>query len=240
MGTVYNANIVRNGLVLHLDAANKKSYSVNETIWKDLSGKNRDGTLVNGVGYSSEMSGTLVFEATDDYISIPHDSEISAQVFGTSTNFTLSCWVNTTTFQNWSCMIGKMFGASYSNSTVGIWCNATGYQVVAGSNENSNPAGSYIILSLTAQTNTWYNISAVGDGSNLLFYSNGELVTSASFTGITRTRTENTSPIIIGRRIISTGPSHTGKISNISVYNRGLSIDEIQQNFNALRGRYEI
>jgi hypothetical protein len=31
-----------------------------------------------------------------------------------------------------------------------------------------------------------------------------------------------------------------GNISNVSVYNRLLSADEVAQNFNALRGRYGI
>ena len=48
MGIAYNTSIVRDGLVLHLDAANKKSYPGSGTVWSDLSGNDRNGTLLNG------------------------------------------------------------------------------------------------------------------------------------------------------------------------------------------------
>jgi hypothetical protein len=238
MGIAYNTSIVRNGLMLHLDAANLKSYPGSGTAWTDLSGNNRHGTLINGVGYSSNNNGILTFDGLNDYVTVPHDTTISQQVFGTSTNFTLSSWVNTSVFKNWATVISKTFGSSYSNTTVGIWINSTGYQVVAGSNEGGNPGGSSIILSLTATTNTWYNIVAIGNGVNLLFYSNGDLVASAAFSSITRVRSENTEPITIGKRATTVDPTHSGSISEISVYNRALTATEIRQNFEATRGRY--
>jgi hypothetical protein len=210
------------------------------TTTSDFSGQGNFGTAVNGPTYSTDGGGSFVFDGVDDYITIPHNSTISSSVFGTSNNFTLSSWVNVSTFQNWACMINKAFGSSYSNTTVGLWSNSGGYQVVVGSNENSNPGGSTIVLSLSAQTNIWYNIVAVGNGTQFLFYSNGNLVSSANFSSITRTRTENTEPITIGRRATGVGPSLAGKISTVSVYNRGLSAAEVQQNFEATRGRYGI
>jgi hypothetical protein len=51
MGIFYNTSIARDGLVLHLDAANKKSYPGTGTTWKDLNGNGNNGTLINGVGY---------------------------------------------------------------------------------------------------------------------------------------------------------------------------------------------
>ena len=40
MAVNYNTSIVTNGLVLALDAANRKSYSGSGTTWTDLSGNN--------------------------------------------------------------------------------------------------------------------------------------------------------------------------------------------------------
>ena len=53
MGIGHGADIVRNGLVLHLDAANKKSYPGTGTAWNDLSSNNNftlnnSPTLSNG------------------------------------------------------------------------------------------------------------------------------------------------------------------------------------------------
>jgi hypothetical protein len=52
MGIPYNTNIVRDRLVLHLDAANKKPYSGSDIVWKDLSGQGNSGTLINSVVFN--------------------------------------------------------------------------------------------------------------------------------------------------------------------------------------------
>lgn len=51
-------NIVEDGLVLYLDAANKKSYPGSGTVWKDLSGNGNDGTLTNGPTFGSTNLGS--------------------------------------------------------------------------------------------------------------------------------------------------------------------------------------
>ena len=66
----HSPRIITNGLVLALDAANVKSYPGSGTVWKDLSGNNNNGTLVNGVGYNSGNLGYLAFDGTYDYVSI--------------------------------------------------------------------------------------------------------------------------------------------------------------------------
>ena len=69
--------IIPDGLILHLDAANTKSYPGSGTVWKDLSGNGRDGTLIDGVGYSTDNGGTLVFDGTDDYVDCGNDNILS-------------------------------------------------------------------------------------------------------------------------------------------------------------------
>jgi len=64
MGIAYNTNIVRDGLLLHLDAANVKSYLGSRTTWNDLSDKGNNGTLVNGPVYSSNGKGSITFDGT--------------------------------------------------------------------------------------------------------------------------------------------------------------------------------
>ena len=44
----YYGNIVKDGLVLCLDAAKKDSYPRSGTLWNDISGGQRNGTLING------------------------------------------------------------------------------------------------------------------------------------------------------------------------------------------------
>ena len=66
-------NIITDGLVLHLDAANPKSYPGTGNIWSDLSGNGNNGILTNGPTFSD---GAIVFDGGDDLTRITHNSTI--------------------------------------------------------------------------------------------------------------------------------------------------------------------
>ena len=68
MAFFHSPNIVTNGLVLALDAANPKSYPGSGTTIYDLSGNGNHGTLNNGVGFSTNYKGILTFDGVDDYV----------------------------------------------------------------------------------------------------------------------------------------------------------------------------
>lgn len=68
MSFFHSPNIVTNGLVLAWDAANPKSYPGSGTTIYDLSGNGNNGTLYNGVGFSTNYKGVLTFDGTNDYI----------------------------------------------------------------------------------------------------------------------------------------------------------------------------
>lgn len=90
MSLGHGASVVRSGLVLHLDAANVKSYPGTGTAWNDMSGNNKnfviDSTNVayNTLGY---------FSLTDAGFSI--NSNIT-----TSTTSTCVYWIKTTDIQS--------------------------------------------------------------------------------------------------------------------------------------------
>ena len=54
MGVAYNPSIITDGLVLALDAANKKSYSGSGTSITDLTNNNTTATLNGTHSFSSE------------------------------------------------------------------------------------------------------------------------------------------------------------------------------------------
>ena len=53
MATIGGSNIVTDGLVLSLDAANRRSYPGSGTAWSDMAGNNNIGTLTNGPTFNS-------------------------------------------------------------------------------------------------------------------------------------------------------------------------------------------
>ena len=70
MGFYRAPQIVTNGLVMYLDAANPKSYPTTGTAWYDRSGNGNTGTLTNGPTFNSGNNGSIVFDGIDDYVSL--------------------------------------------------------------------------------------------------------------------------------------------------------------------------
>jgi len=254
MSLNHGARIVTDDLMLHLDAANPKSYSGSGTTWYDVSGNGRHATLrgTSPASFDSRNKGVLDFAPSNaSYATIDHDSEISSAVFDSSDNFTLCGWVYVQSYISYGTLINKANGGSYSNTTNGIWIENTSRRIagVSSTAENSNPSGSIIYPaygSSNAETNKWYHITYCGDGTTARLYINGVQVNSSNFSNITRTRGSTTNPIVIGSRNANTNYTLTHSaeldsfVSSVSAYGRGLSPEEINQNFNALRGRFGI
>jgi hypothetical protein len=242
MGVGYNPKIVKSGLMLHLDAANLRSYPGSGNTWFDISGNGRNATLLNGVAYSSEKSGCLDFNrTTDSYATIPHDAAISSQVFGASTTFTLSGWFVVDEYVDYATLIQKANGGSYSNSTNGIWMEATNEILgISASNVGSNPAGSTARVYYNATPGQWYNVVWTGDGTTASLYINGVFINSILFSSLTVARSENSSPITIGTRSTISTPELDGRIAVVTAYNIGFTQNQVSQNFNAMRGRFNI
>ena len=91
--------------------------------------------------------------------------------------------------------------------------------------------------------NSWLNINYVGLGTNSTkVYINGEDTNQAGggVYNISRTRNTNTADIAIGTRSspnLST-PQLDAFVASVHVYGRGLSADEIKQNYEATKGRF--
>ena len=81
MSTRYNARIVSDKLMLHLDAANPKSYPGSGTTWKDLSDRGHDMTLVNGPTFNSGFGGYLKFDGSNDSATVEIDNLAGSSIF---------------------------------------------------------------------------------------------------------------------------------------------------------------
>ena len=218
MGVSYNTSIVRKGLVLHLDAANFKSYPGTGTEWLDLSGNSNDGTLVNGVGFDSDNKGSMTFDGVDEFVS----TEVGINSFFVENGVTLTKWVKFS--ENNKDMLSGSLGSS--RLYVGRHGNSGTFQAGAGSTF-SRDAKQLI-------SNVWYNLTVVfADGSADAFVNTDLIHTfSTSFSATPAT-------FFVGD-LGEESHNYDGNISNVKIYNRALSITEVQQNFEALRGRYGI
>lgn len=230
MSIAYNTSIVRNGLVLHLDAANRKSYPGSGTNWTDLSGNGNNGTLINGVAYSTDNNGIMSFDGTNDYVRVPHNPNLS---FGSS-SFTIDMFFNLNSLSNVPRFMQKGLVGN-SNAEFLFIINSSGFFSFA-TNSTGTATFSTSPSDWSPALSTWHHAAIVKVGTTLSYYRNGEYFYQST---VDSTMFSGTSDLTIGSTI-TPGNFLNGKLPAIKMYNRALSAVEIQQNFNALRGRYGI
>ena len=188
----------------------------------DLSRAGNHGSCINGITYDASNGGSLVFDGTNDHISLP---SINLQQ-----NFTLECWAYIT--GDGSSIFGQ--GITAANQGLHILWNAYNSRgMIFGMYANDLDTPSYN-LSL----NTWHQFVFTYNHSTYLkqFYADGVLINSG-----TGSAYSGSGQFYIGS--IYGSPVHgfaKGKISKALGYNRVLTAQEVAQNFQASRGRYGI
>lgn len=219
MGLGHGAGIVRSGLVLHLDAANRKSYPGTGTAWNDLSGNGINGTINGSPTFSNNY-----FDITGDttYISIPN-----ATLNPRTNEFTYSTWVNfdstdgvDTIFENGSWTDTLLFRFETSQFTVYAEGGLRG------------------TLTWIPVTGSWVNL-VLRRKAGIVDLKVNNVSSGTPFSMTTDINLANTN-LFLMKSQHTTGQFTNGKISYFSVYNRGLIDSEISQNFEAFRGRYNI
>jgi hypothetical protein len=236
MSLGHGSNIVRDGLVVHLDAANIKSYPRTGTTWTDLKSIGNTGTLIDSPTFDSANQGSFVFNGSNNYIAYNTN-------LGAFDNMTIQMFVkpksNAGGFRGFAAAnynagpdfsTGFNIDMSTSSTTSFNKCHFEGgiLRVDYGTN----------FLSTSLPFNEWYNICFTVSPTTVQFYLNGEA-------GMSTARLNNFSTtigmdyLVIGRRHLNATTSDS-QISLVQIYNRALTAVEVKQNFEAHRGRYGI
>ena len=207
------------GLVLHLDAGNIRSYAGTGNTAYDLSGLGNTSALTNGPTYLSSNLGAFVLDGSNDYILVNSQANILSK-----TAYTKIAYIYISNFSTANNIISGGFSGQHA-----FWMSSTD-KLHAGHNGAWNTVVGATSLSL----NTWYFAAVTySDSTGWKLYLNGrEDGTSASTTTFTGNQ-----EIVIGA--YSSSNNFTGRISNIQVYNRALTATEIFQNYHATKGRYK-
>jgi hypothetical protein len=220
MASIGGPNVVEDGLVLALDAANSRSYPRTGTTWSDLSGNGNNGTLVNGPTFSSGNNGSIVFDGVNDRITLGDRASLRP------TSITHCAWVNGSEFTSWHGIISNMpsWGTGFSMQ-IGIT------QKIA-----LMISGNYLTTSYTPLINTWYYICGTHNASNTLntLYVNG-IIENTTTRAISYTANAVTD---IGCFYTGGTLRFVGQISNVLTYNRALTAQEVLQNYNATKSRF--
>lgn len=235
MGVSYNTNIVRNGLVLYLDAANTKSYPGTGTTWNNLNGSGSNATLVNGVGYSTANNGGMVFDGTNDRGTLTTPITSNSQQ-------TYEVWVKALPSNSATDDFGYILHNSIGTQLLSTYM-AIGYAGTIGElprNEIFAVIGTQwatMGTGVIADANTIRQIVLTWDGLTQTAYVDGIQKVSQPRTTVP---SNFSTTMGIGDVRNSTYRQIVGNIYGIKIYNRALSAAEIKQNFEALRGRYGI
>ena len=219
MGIAYNTSVVKDGLVLYLDAANPKSYPGSGTVWKDLTIGN-DGTLVNTPTYI-EANRSIRFDVSDG-VTLP-DS------LGYTTEVSAFAWFKSlgTPTGGYHIILGPQ-ELEISVPTVGEL--RTGIV--------TTPTTRYVSNHGSGLTDgNWHYIGFTFAGTTKTSYIDGAAVGTLTTAGDLNATFPNRT---IGRFGLSTQYFLNGEVSQVAVYNRALLATEIKQNYEALRGRYSI
>jgi len=259
----YYGGIVKDGLVLDLDAAKLDSYPRTGTSWKDISGNGNNGTLTNGPTFNSDNGGNIVFDGSNDY------APISGPNFFTITNpnpsqenksatFNVAPWypvydnftyefvckpTNTATVVAQSTsgtpgIVGQRYITNANKSTDGQ--NNGNFVISVGTNAiqvfDHGDAYMPCLLSHTITISTTVNISITVINKQPSLYINGVFIKTGLTSPKTKVELSGIGPAVsagvYGR--------FSGNISIFKYYNRALSSQEVLQNYNATKGRYEL
>ena len=230
-------DIVTDGLVLNLDAGNPYSYlsGSSGTTWSNTVAVSSSisGTLVNGPVYSN---GAITFDGVDDYGLI---SNTNLLTFGNNP-FSISFWMKPINFStNYRTVLSNY--SDYNVDYISYFYCAIFNGGGAGFNRELtilDSAGNWTsgIPKVSLTDNEWVNIVITRTGNIVTIYKNTLPTVGAGSNTLNFSGTRSTK--IFGG--VSNISSTQGSLSNLQIYNKALSQTEVQQNFNALRGRYGI
>ena len=217
------ATIVQSGLILNLEAGNINSYPRTGTLWRDLSGNNNNGTLVNVPTFDSANGGSIVFDGTNEYVSFSSNISLTNKI-------TVEVWINlnTTTSQNSGWILGRegSYRLIYTSNSFTWVCSTL---------NNDWYTNGTSVSSASLVTSGMYQVVGTYDGTHNKIYVNGVLInTGVPISG----NIKNIGTYNLFKTDASNVDYGKGKLHLHRFYNVALSEQEILQNYNATKGRF--
>lgn len=230
---------VTDGLLAYYDAENNTGtgHSFATTTWKDLSGNNNDATLsgFDGTDASGWHSNYLAFDGVDDYATGAFNSngDITVEFIAKKNDNN-----NATMFMmnNWSANIVKPSLQLYTNGSMKFYrmsvpANTTqpydeiGWQKIGYISNNTKPMCVYTVTK----------------GNNIInIFNNGQHFSNYTDSSFVNRYDMNNTSFTIGKWHHYDGYYSTQNVYAMRVYNRALTEDEIRQNYEIDKVRFNI
>jgi len=224
--------VVTDGLVLYLDAANRQSYVSGSTTWNNLSG-DISGSLINDPTFNSGNGGSIVFDGVDDYVNL------SPYYYSNDTQHTATVLFKINQYKSWQEIFQKgqrrdfkmrMSGFNQIKLDVGYITNDITYETSIS----------------TIALDTWYFAAMTIDttfGGKFTYYLDGVKIYENTISTPT-TLFQSPLPQYAGElRLGNMSPNSerlSGNIALVSMYNRAITQNEVLQNYNSTKERFNL
>ena len=226
-------NIVEDGLVLHLDAADPKSYPNSGDVWYDRSGNGNNFTLINNPIFNSDNRGNISFDGTNQWCETPN--------LGLS-NHTKEVWFRSDDDTQGPgndgidiiTILGPYIsagGLSGKYTYIGIFNTNLTFRIDDGVSSHQN------IHTQDYVAGRWYYAVVTYDASSGVgkAYLDGVFVGSINF--VTNLVFDSEKEFI-AKSDNEQNESFIGSVAIVKMYNRALSPEEVLQNYNATKSRF--
>jgi len=225
-------SMVTSGLLLQLDAGNPTSYSGSGTTWTDLSTYQNDATLTNSPSFTSVSTASYFsFNGTNQFAPVT-TSKMNVAYTGKTTMFAIRT-VNANTA---NAIYRNLFGGSGNvrNFNTYMYHISGNTWRLHFSTGPTSPWAYSASASFTVTDNQWIVVAATQTtGGVVTYYINGQQIGTPD-TGVTFYQFINS-----GIEAVARSDNYwSGDIGSVAIYGQALNASQIQQNFNALRGRY--
>ena len=239
MAAISGANIVNDGLILYLDPTNTNTYSgFGTTAYNLIPGGINNFSLVNGLAYDSDKSGSFYFDGSNDYVGLG-----STTIFN-STAFTVSFWIKPTTYSGTYCS-GAVSNGQYT--LFGTTSSYQGYSSTFSGAIQTAINGNAIatVNQSNFSINKWYHYVAVYDSAGTGNSTKFKIYIDGTIKSLTFDVPMPSAPYAAGQESrIGWGPGggaypyYNGNIGLVQIHSKALSSTEILQNYNATKARF--
>jgi len=212
---------VISGSSAYYDAGNINSYPGSGSTWRDLSGNSNNVTLTGA--YSYNASGYITFPGSAYGY---NNSDILSK-----SAYTKQVWVKFSTFATENNIISGADITPGPQSQHAFWLNSSNGIVQSGHNGTWNRVIAPSTPALS--TGTWYNLTVTYSNTNgWVLYTNGQQVATNSNTDT-----------FTGTGLYQIGAYNglyylKGDVAIALIYNRALTLAEVQQNYNTDKARF--
>lgn len=227
----YMPDIVRTGLVMYYDGGEPSSYPGSGTTWTNFGGAAANGTISGSYSYTTVGGGGITFNGTDTSVTVAYSAAMNF-----SAAQTICIWMRPATGATGARRNPYNQAYAGSGTLTHEPDGSINYYFGTGGGNNSPYVGRNSLFKV-AENETAFITTTRNQGSNIQrWYKNGILWVQQDAGGYTATN-NGSSNVNIGSGYVS---PFIGNIYVVLVYNVELTETEVEQNYQAMRGRFGI